>query len=71
MNFRNNLKIIYRRIHYLLIKLVNYVKGDTMKEHSYLNISFLQFFVSTSWRMVLLDNYLLENELSSTSGKRT
>ena len=49
--------------------LVNYVKVDTMKEHSYLNISFLQFIVLTTWRMLLLDNYLLENELLSASGK--
>ena len=51
------------------MKLVNYVKVDTMKEHSYLNISFLQFIVSTTWRMLLLGNYLMENELASASGK--
>ena len=51
------------------MKLVNYVKVDTMKEHSYLNISFFQLCVSTTWRMLLFDNYLLENELSSASGK--
>ena len=51
------------------MKLVNYVKVDTMKEHSYLNISFFQFCLSTTRRMLLLDNYLLENDLASASGK--
>ena len=51
------------------MKLVNCVKVDTMKEHSYLNISFLQFIVSTTWRMLLLVNDLLKIELSSASGK--